>query len=133
MPGPPVSCARDQSMATWAALSKILPLPSASALALAPLKTFSNTRGTASTKVGWNSPRSSTRFFTSGVCPMTVRVLTAPTWMTRASTCASGMNSSSEPSTLRNRPSSDIPLPISNRKLPCVSSQPLGRPVVPLV
>ena len=29
---------------------------------------------------------------------MTVRVLTAPTWMTRASTCASGMNSSSEPS-----------------------------------
>ena len=36
-PAPPVSWARDQSMATWAALSKILPLPSASALALAPL------------------------------------------------------------------------------------------------
>ena len=60
-PGPPVSCARDQSMATWAALSKILPLPSASALPLAVLKTFSNTRGTASTNVGLNSPRSSTQ------------------------------------------------------------------------
>ena len=57
-PAPPVSWARDQSMATWAALSKILPLPSASALALAVLKTFSNTRGTARTNVGLNSPRS---------------------------------------------------------------------------
>ena len=120
-------------MATWAARSKILPLPSASAFALAWLKTFSKTRGTASTNVGWKAPRSATRFLTSGVCPMTVRVLTAPTCSTRASTCASGMNSSSEPCTFMNRSSRLMPLPISNRKLPWVSSQPFGRPVVPLV
>ncbi len=69
----------------------------------------------------------------SGVWPMTVRVLTAPTWMTRASTWARGMNSRIDPSTFMNRPSRPIPLPTSNRKLPWVSSQPLGRPVVPLV
>ena len=61
----PVSLARLQAIAVSAALSKILPLPSAVARCEAVLKTFSNTRGTARMKVGWNTPKSATRFLMS--------------------------------------------------------------------
>ena len=48
-------------MATSTALSKMRPCPSAWALCCAPLKTFSNTRGTATTIVGRTSASSSWR------------------------------------------------------------------------
>ncbi len=55
-----------------------------------------------------------------------------PTWMTRASTCASGRNSSVEPPvTLKISGLAALPLRTSASMLRCVSSQPLGRPVVP--
>ena len=69
---------RDQAMATSAARSKILPRPSAVAFWDAVLKTFSNTRGTASTNVGRNSPRSRTRLRMSALWPSRTRALTAP-------------------------------------------------------
>jgi hypothetical protein len=59
------SVPRDQATATSAARSKILPRPSAVAFWEAVLKTFSNTRGTASTNVGRNCPRSRRRFLAS--------------------------------------------------------------------
>ena len=121
-------------MAVSAARSKILPRPSAVARCEAVLKTFSNTRGTASTNVGWNSPRSATRFLMSALWPIRTRCLTQPTWMIRANTCASGRNSSVEASSSENSSSSSsTATPSSNMKLPCVIMQPLGRPVVPEV
>ncbi len=80
-------------MAVSAARSKILPLPSAVARCDAVLKTFSKTRGTASTKVGLNSWRSRTRFLMSELWPIRVRDFTQPTWMIRAKTCARGRKS----------------------------------------
>jgi hypothetical protein len=64
----------------------------------AVLKTFSKTRGTASTNVGRNAWRSATRFLMSALCPSRVRDFTQPTWMIRANTWASGRKSSVEAS-----------------------------------
>ena len=69
-PGP--SSASLYATAVLAARAKILPLPSPAASASAPLYTFSNTRGTASTNVGWNDERSGSRSFMSGQCPSTM-------------------------------------------------------------
>ena len=120
-------------MAVSAARSKILPRPSAVARCEAVLKTFSNTRGTASTNVGLNSPRSTTRFLMSELWPIRTRCFTQPIWMIRANTCASGRNCSVEAPSENSSSSSSTPTPSSNMKLPCVIMQPLGRPVVPEV
>ena len=63
-----------------------------------------------------------------------------PIWIMRAKTWASGRNSSVEAfssvKTLASVASESfglMTLPASNRKLPWVSSQPFGRPVVPEV
>ena len=70
----------------------------------------------------------------SELWPIRMRLLTLPTWMIRANTCASGRNSSVEaPSVSKSSCSSSTATPSSNMKLPWVSMQPLGRPVVPLV
>ena len=53
------------------------PRPSAVARCEAVLKTFSKTRGTASTNVGRNACRSATRFLMSELWPSRVRDLTA--------------------------------------------------------
>ena len=98
------------------------------------LKTFSNTRGTARMNVGLNSPRSVTRFLMSALWPILARLLTQPTWMMRAKTWASGRKSRVEaPSVSKRSASSSTATPSSNMKLPWVSMQPLGLPVVPLV
>src|SRR5262245_57813548 len=55
-------------MAVSAARSKIFPRPSDVARCDAVLKTFSNTRGTASRNVGWKTARSGTRFLMSALC-----------------------------------------------------------------
>ena len=124
-------------MATSAARSKSLPRPSAVAFWDAVLKILSNTRGTASTNVGWNWPRSRTRNWGSELWPSRTRAFTAPSWMTRANTCASGRKSRvaapSAPSGANSSSSSSIATPSSVMKLPCVSMQPLGEPVVPEV
>ena len=121
-------------MATSAARSKIAPRPSAVARWEAVLNTFSKTRGTASTNVGRNACRSATRFLMSALCPSRDRDLTAPIWMIRANTCASGRKSSVEASSgSKSSCSSSTATPSSTMKLPCVSMQPLGRPVVPEV
>ena len=121
-------------MATSAARSKTFPRPSAVAFCEAVLNTFSNTRGTARMNVGWNSARSSSRCLMSLVWPTLTRAFTAPTWMIRANTWASGRNSSVAASSGANSPCiSSTATPSSNMKLPCVSMQPFGRPVVPEV
>jgi len=110
------------------------PLPSAAARCEAVLKTFSKTRGTARMKVGLNTAKSSSRLLTSEECPILTRALTQPTWMMRANTCARGRNNSVEaPSASNSFSSSSTATVSSNMKLPCVSMQPFGRPVVPEV
>ena len=88
--------------------------------------------------VGWNVARSAIRFLTSLVCPSTEPPMTTPTWIIRANTCASGRKSSVEAPSSEKRLASVASrsrmlttLAASKRKLPWVSSQPLGRPVVP--
>ena len=121
-------------MAVSAARSKIAPLPSAVAFWEAVLNTFSKTRGTASTKVGWNWPRSRTRLVMSALWPSRTRAFTAPTWMTRANTWASGRKSSvAESSGENSSSSSSTATPTSVIRLPWVIMQPLGGPVVPEV
>ena len=57
-----------------------------------------------------------------------------PIWMTRASTCASGRNSSVEPpGAVKISGAPALALRTSASRLRWVSSQPLGRPVVPEV
>ena len=57
-----------------------------------------------------------------------------PTWMIRAKTCAKGRKRRVEASSASKSISSSwIVTPSSNMKLPWVSMQPLGRPVVPEV
>ena len=121
-------------MAVSVARSKTLPRPSAAAFWEAVLKTFSKTRGTASTKVGRKDCRSGRRFLMLGLWPRRGRDMTQPTWMIRAKTCASGRKSNVEAPSVSNRDSSSsVATPSSKRKLPCVSMQPFGRPVVPEV
>ena len=70
----------------------------------------------------------------SPLCAIRVRDFTQPTWMIRAKTCASGRKSSVEASSVSNSASSSgTATPSSTMKLPWVSMQPLGRPVVPEV
>ena len=54
--------------------------------------------------MGWNVPRSSTRWATSAVCPSTVPDSRQPIWMIRAKEWASGRNSSAD----RPRPGEDV-------------------------
>ena len=69
----------------------------------------------------------------SAVWPRVQPVAMAPISMARPNTCAIGRNSSVEVSSL-NRCSSPLATSeTSDRKLRWVSSQPLGRPVVPEV
>jgi hypothetical protein len=120
------------AIAVAAAASKILPLPSACAFWLAELNTFSNTRGTDRMYVGWNAARSGSSVLTSGTWPSRCWANTHPTSMTRAKMCASGRNSSVDPSRWWNSAASArVTFSTSNRKFPWVISQPLGRPVVP--
>ena len=106
----------------------------AEAWSSAPLYTFSNTRGTARMKVGWKLPRSATRFATSGVCPRTVPDSRQPIWMMRAKEWASGRKSRAErPGTVKISGRAPIALRTSASMFACVSSHPLGRPVVPEV
>ena len=71
--------------------------------------------------------------------PIRTRAFTQPTWMIRAKTWARGRNSSVEaPSPCssdgaKSASSSSMATVSSNMKLPWVSMQPLGRPVVPEV
>ena len=98
----------------------------------AVLKTFSKTRGTASRNVGRNPASWVARSVTSEEWPSRVRVRMLPTWITRAKTWASGRNSRVAASSSSNSSlSSTVATPSSNMKLPWVSMQPLGRPVVP--
>jgi len=70
-----------------------------------------------------------------GKWPMTVFVSTQPTWMMRASECASGRNRRVErPSMVKTSFMGPLlTLMTSKARLRWVSSQPLGRPVVPEV
>ena len=115
-----------------AARSKILPRPSAVAFCDAVLNTFSNTRGTARMKVGWKLCSWGSRLLMSALWPSRARDFTAPTWMIRAKTWASGRNSRVDaPSASNSRSSSATATVSSVWKLSWVSMQPLGRPVVP--
>ncbi len=70
----------------------------------------------------------------SGVWPSTAPDATTSTSMNRANTCASGMNSNVRAPSWETTSGSPIaPSWASEVKLPCVSSAPLGRPVVPEV
>ena len=93
-PGPPASVAWLNSMAVWAAMSKMRPLPSLRAFCSAVLYTFSNTRGTDTTSVGLKTPRAGTRFLISLVKPSATLLANAPMVIARASTCASGRKTS---------------------------------------
>ncbi len=103
------------------------------------MKTFSKTRGTARMNVGWNSAKSSSRLRMSEEWPSRTRAFTAPTSTMRAKTWASGRKSSvagaSLPSDAGSKSSgrSARTTVSSNMKLPWVSMQPLGLPVVPEV
>ena len=81
--------------------------------------------------MGLNPPRSSTRFFTSGVWPSVQPTVIDPISMTRPNTCAIGRNSSVEVEELKKSSSRLRSSTASTTKLRWVSSQPFGRPVVP--
>ena len=85
-------------------------------------------------KVGWNAEKSSSSALRSEECPIRTPAVTASTSMNRAKTCASGRKSSvEEPSALTTAASFSAVFSARVRKLPWVSSTPLGRPVVPEV
>ena len=85
-------------------------------------------------KVGWNAAKSSSSALMSDECPIRTPAVTASTSMNRANTCASGRKSRVEaPSALTTSASFSAVFSARVRKLPCVSSTPLGRPVVPEV
>ena len=111
------------------------PLPSEVAFSSAPLYTFSNTRGTARMNVGWNEPSAGSSADISPQCPSTTPPSMQPTWMIRAKTCASGRKSSvlgsGAPTTSVSGPRNA--LRTQDSRFSWVSSQPLGRPVVPEV
>ena len=129
-----MSSAREYVIATLVAHRKTRSETPDPAFWPAELYTFSNTRGTARMKVGRKAARSGSRLRVSGVCPSTAPDGTLSTWMKRANTCASGMNSSvREYGLAQTSRSPSTPLSVSATKLPCVSSTPLGLPVVPEV
>ncbi len=129
------SCRRCEcSIATSAAARKILPLPPASAFCSAELYTFSNTRGTASRKVGWKVPRAGSSCLVSGWWPVLTPACTLSSEMNRANTCAVVMNSSVEaPGVSTTSCRALAELRASSTKLLCTRTQPLGRPVDPEV
>ncbi|CNL01550.1 Uncharacterised protein [Mycobacterium tuberculosis] len=94
-PGPPLSWARLQSTAVCAAALKIGPRPLLAAFCSAVLYTFSNTRGTDTTTVGLNTANIGSRFLMSLVNPTVTLLAHAESVSARASTCASGRNTSS--------------------------------------
>jgi hypothetical protein len=69
----------------------------------------------------------------SGVCPTTVRVASAPHWMTLPNTCASGRKSNTEPVSFSSSGRINVTDLTSLSTLRWVSSQPFGCPVVPEV
>ena len=85
--------------------------------------------------VGRNAARAGSSSLRSPQCPSTIPASMQPTSMIRAKTCASGRNSSV--------PGSSVPVKFTSgprnalrtaaSRLWWVSSQPLGRPVVPEV
>ena len=84
--------------------------------------------------VGRNSGRPPASVLMSGQCPRIAPDSTQPTWMMRARACASGRNNSVEQSaTSKISGSAATALRTSASRLPCVISQPFGRPVVPEV
>ena len=111
------------------------PLPSLAAFCSALLKTFSNTRGTARMNVGRNEASAGSSAFRSPQCPRTTPPSRQPTWMIRAKTCASGRKSSVLVSGISVICASGPwnALRTSASRFAWVSSQPLGRPVVPEV
>ena len=111
--------ARLCAIATSAARSKTRPRPSAAAVWLSWVKAFSKTRGTPRTKVGRN---------VADVVEQPARVrgvaqpdprLTAPTWMMRAKTCASGRNSSVAASSASNSSPSSVDGRLAARRGSC--------------
>ena len=70
----------------------------------------------------------------SETCPQRAPAATVSTETKRANTCARGMNSTVEVSWRTTSPSEEDRVWLtSSAKFSCVSSQPLGRPVVPEV
>src|SRR5215469_11028026 len=123
-------------MAVSAAAAKILLLAAlAEACCCAELYTFSNTRGTASRKVGLVCGRALATLEESGQCMRMAPDSRQPTSMILANECASGRNSNVELSGM-SKISNKAPwtaLRAAHRRLRWVSSQPFGRPVVPEV
>lgn len=123
--------------ATSTALSNRPSRPSVSAARRAARNTFSKTYGTASTNVGRNAARSgsSASALSADWWPSFTRPRTAAISTMRLKTCASGRNSSvdaSRPDSERKTGSQCLTsVSASKMKLPWVSTQPLGRPVVP--
>ncbi|CAM5710014.1 hypothetical protein SALBM135S_03661 [Streptomyces alboniger] len=84
--------------------------------------------------VGRKDASSSVRFLTSGAWPSLIGAISAATSTRRPKTCATGRKSRTEHSPVRNRGlRRSTTLPHSAKKLRWVSTQPLGRPVVPEV
>ena len=84
--------------------------------------------------VGWNEAKSSSRVRMSLEWPIRAVASTQRTWMNRANTCARGRNSSVDAPSARTTEASDSQVfSARSLKLPWVSSQPFGRPVVPEV
>jgi len=128
--------ARLYAMAVSAAARKIVFFrPLADACCCAELYTFSNTRGTASKNVGLASGRPCATVDASGQCWSIAFDSMQPTSMILANECASGKNSSVELPAISNRSSSapSTALRAPDSRLRWLSSQPLGRPVVPEV
>ena len=69
----------------------------------------------------------------SAVWPIVARTCTVPIWMSRANECASGRKSSVRAPSCSSDGRPAIELPTSKSMLRWVSTQPFGRPVVPLV
>ena len=70
----------------------------------------------------------------SAACPRRARARMQPSWMSRPNTWAMGRNSSvDEPGARKTSLSATTTLSTSNMRLPWVSMQPFGRPVVPEV
>ena len=110
-----------------------MPLPPASALASAELKTFSNTRGTPRMKFGLNEASESVSLVRSALWARTTPLLIDSTWMKRANTCARGMNSRHRFPGLTTSGSWWAAACEVCTKFAWVSTQPFDLPVVPEV
>ena len=103
-----------------------------------PASTFSNTRGTASSHVGWKEARSPSSVAGEPEWATWMRAYRQMTWTAWANTWASGRKSRVRDvvvsgdhwTTSRAKCSTLMAAPT---KLPCVITAPFGRPVVPEV